>query len=101
MSRVDIVPTVAAKENQMSVNGARNIGDVVVDRETEQGAKRSRLKATIVIEYESLEDLEESLTNAAGLARAGVMLMSFGSTKPHGPRVSVRTTKMRGSSKPV
>lgn len=54
-----------------------------------------RLKATIVIEYESDEDLKEALVTAAGLAKAKVMLMSLGSYKEGGPHVSCRTTRMR------
>ena len=54
-----------------------------------------RFKTTIVIESESDKDLVESLKHATTLARERVMLMSFGSKTPDGPKVSCRTTKMR------
>lgn len=54
-----------------------------------------RLRTQIVIESGSQKDLEEALTQAVGLAKARVMLMSFGPKHKNGSTVSVRTTRVR------
>lgn len=54
-----------------------------------------RLRTAIVIESGSQKDLEEALNTASGLAKAKVLLMSFGSKRKDGPTISVRTTTLR------
>lgn len=63
----------------------------------EKKATARRMRATIIVEYESQEDLEEGLKLGVECARERYIGIRFGlkGRDEHGPKIEVRTARCR------